>query len=78
MTWTDIQTAWNDFADDIMAHWPELHGEKVVAIAGDRAEFARYLSTSYDLTLAEAADVIDTWIRRITAKVDAAKGAAAA
>lgn len=46
MTWTDIQTAWNDFADDIMAHWPELHGEKVVAIDGDRAEFAHYLSTS--------------------------------
>lgn len=66
MTWTDIQSAWHEFAGEILTHWPELHGDRIVAIAGDRSEFARYLSNAYDLTFAEAMEAIETWILRIT------------
>ena len=66
MTWTDIQSAWHEFADEILTHWPELHGDRIVAIAGDRSEFARYLSNTYELTFAEAMEAIETWILRIT------------
>ena len=69
MNWTDVQSAWMEFADQILARWPELHGEKLVEIAGDRTAFAGYLSNSHDLTLSEASEVIETWILGLQSQV---------
>ncbi len=69
MSWTQIEAAWHEFTDQILAHWPHLHGDGLIKVAGDRGEFARYLAASYDLTPNEAAEVIDTWIRRLNGDV---------
>ncbi len=77
MSWTQIEAAWHELTDQILAHWPDLHGDGLVAVAGDRSEFARYIAASYDLTEDEAAEVIETWIRRLNgqAAVSAAQAA---
>ena len=68
MRWTDVEAAWHELVDQIVAAWPELAAEQLLAIAGNRSEFVRYVAARYDLTVTEAADVTDLWLMRLGRK----------
>lgn len=69
MTWKEIETAWHELVDGILAQWPAMSCERVLAIAGDRAEFTRYIAESHDLTMSEAAEALDMWMIRIFGRI---------
>jgi hypothetical protein len=64
MSWKEVETAWHDLVDRILAQWPEASAERVMALAGDRKAFTTYIAERHDLTLAEAADAIEMWMYR--------------
>lgn len=66
MRWTDIEAAWHDLADRIVLDWPELAMDQLATIAGNQAEFIRYLASRYDLTHEEAEEVVSLWLLRST------------
>ena len=62
MAWTEIETRWSELIDHITERWPETVAERLQAIAGDRVKFTDYLAEAHDLTWAEAADAIESWL----------------
>ncbi len=66
MPWVEIEAAWHELVDQIVAAWPELAPERLMAIAGDREQFTAYVAMRYDLTPAEAAEVMEFWLWRKT------------
>lgn len=65
MTWDEIETSWHDLVDRIIDQWPSMSADRVMAIAGDRNSFTRYIAESHDLTIAEATEAVELWMYRI-------------
>ncbi len=64
MFWKEVESAWHDLVDLILAQWPEASADRVMSLAGDRDAFTDYIADRHDLTRAEASDAIEIWMIR--------------
>jgi hypothetical protein len=61
MTSNPFRKHWTTLMSQIRQKWPETNAKALTSIDGDLSQLAAHLSDAHDLTLQEAAEVIDAW-----------------
>lgn len=62
MKWQQVAENWRAFVPVISDRWPRTDETEIEAIDGDRERFEIHLSSSHDLTRAEAREEIESWL----------------
>ncbi|KIQ67915.1 hypothetical protein [Wenxinia marina] len=63
MDWTDVSQNWHAFVPRILTRWPELDGDDVDAVEGDRSALARLIAEAKpDDDALDADEEIGEWL----------------
>ena len=63
MSWTTALTRWPHLLDQLCAQFRYLERAALIRFRGDRAKLNLYLAQTHDLTVDEAAEALDDWLR---------------
>jgi hypothetical protein len=62
MRWQQVAASWPSFVQVISSRWSRLDPAKLAEMNGDRDRFEAHLSSSHDLTRAEAREAVEVWL----------------
>ena len=65
MNWDQIKSNWQGVSDKIKRTWGKLSEDDLVAIAGQRDEFARLLQERYGYDRLVAVNAVDQFAERL-------------
>ena len=64
MTWNDLTQNWADSYRALCREFPGLEASAMPFLKADRARFETYLASTHDMTVQEAQDTLDAYLRR--------------